>query len=64
MLVKRTKATESVRDVVATMAVEGMYLSKDFIEELIKVAEGKKTSEELRQEVIRKYADIGMEQGD
>lgn len=64
MLVKRTKATESVRDVVATMAVEGMYLSKDSIEELIKVAEGKKTSEELRQEVIRKYADIGMEQGD
>ena len=64
MLVKRTQATESVRDVVATMAVEGMYLSKDSIEELIKVAEGKKTSEELRQEVIRKYADIGMEQGD
>lgn len=64
MLVKRTKATESVRDVVATMAVEGMYLSKDFIEELIKVAEGKKTSEELRQEVIRKYADTGRKQGD
>ena len=64
MVVKRTKATESVRDVVATMAVEDMYLSKDFIEELIKVAEGKKTSEELRQEVIRKYADTGREQGD
>ena len=64
MLVKRTKATESVRDVVATMAVEGMYLSKDFIEELIKVTEGKKTSEELRQEVIRKYADTGRKQGD
>lgn len=64
MLVKRTKATESVRDVVATMAVEGMYLSKDSIEELIKVAEGKKTSEELRQEVIRKYADTGRKQGD
>lgn len=64
MVVKRTKATESVRDVVATMAVEGMYLSKDFIEELIKVAEGKKTSEELRHEVIKKYADTGRKQGD
>jgi hypothetical protein len=56
MVVENTKKTESVRNVVATMAIEDMYLNEDFVVELIKVAKGEKTSEALRQEVIRKYA--------
>lgn len=56
MIVDNVKATKSVNNVVATMAVEDMYLSKSFGEELIKVAKGEKTSEELRQSVIKKYA--------
>lgn len=56
MVVENTKATESVRNVVATMAIEDMYLSKEFVIELIKVAKGEKKSEELRQEIIKKYA--------
>lgn len=56
MIVENTKKTESVRNVVATMAIEDMYLSKDFVAELLKVAKGEKTSEQLRQEVIKKYA--------
>lgn len=56
MIVKKNKKIEGVRDVVATMAIEDMYLSKDFVVELIKVAEGEKTSEQLRQEVISRYA--------
>ena len=55
MIVKRTKATEQISNVVSSMAIENMFYSKEFIEELIKVAEGKKTSEELRKEVIKKY---------
>ena len=38
------------------MAIENMYLSNDFIKELLKVSRGEKTSEELRQEVIKQYA--------
>ena len=38
------------------MAIENMHLSKAFVEELVKVSNGEKTSEQLRQEVIRKYA--------
>ena len=38
------------------MAIENMYLSNDFIKELLKVSRGEKTSEELRQEVIEQYA--------
>lgn len=56
MTVDNIKATKSVNDVVATMAIEDMYLSKNFVTELIKVAKGEKTSDELRQEVIKKYA--------
>lgn len=56
MLVDNTRKNESIRDVVATMAIEDMYLSRDFVTELIKVAQGEKSSEELRQEVIKKYA--------
>ena len=56
MLVKNDKKMRGIRDVVATMAIENMYLSKDFVNELIKVSNGEKTSEQLRQEVIKKYA--------
>lgn len=55
MKIKNTKQMRDVKKVVATMAIEDMYLSKAFVSELIKVANGEKTSEELRQEVIRKY---------
>ena len=50
------KQPQRVTDVVATMAIEDMYLSREFVSELVKVANGKRTSESLRQEVIKKYA--------
>ena len=56
MVVENTKAASDVKEIVATMAIENMYLKKDFVLELIKVANGKKSSEELRQEVIRRHA--------
>lgn len=56
MTVSNTKTTRGIRNVAATMAIENMYLSKDFIEELVRVSNGEKTTEQLRQEVIHKYA--------
>lgn len=56
MVVKNTKESRRVKNVVATMALENMYLSKDFIDELLKVSKGEKSSEQLRQEVLSKYA--------
>lgn len=61
MIVSNTKEMRQVRDVVATMAIEDMYLSREFVEELIKVANGEKTSEQLRQEVINKYKQKSVE---
>ena len=45
-----------LKNVLSSMAIEDMYFSNDFIKEMIKVAKGEKTSEELRQEVIEQYA--------
>lgn len=56
MLVKNTEATRNVRNAVASMAIEDMYFSKEFVSELIEAAEGKRTYEELRKEAIDKYA--------
>lgn len=56
MVVKNTKDARKVKNVVATMALENMYLSKDFVNELLKVSRGEKSSEQLRQEVLQKYA--------
>lgn len=55
MFLENTKENREIRNVVTTMALEGMYLDEEFINELIKVSKGEKTSEELRQEIIKKY---------
>lgn len=56
MTIENTKKTRDIRYVASTMAIENMHLSNAFVAELVKVSNGEKTSEELRQEVIRKYA--------
>ncbi len=56
MQVKNTDAARKVRDVVASMAIEDMYLESDYILKLIEVADGKRKSEDLIDEVISQYA--------
>ena len=55
MFVEDTRENRQIKKVVSTMAIEDMYFSKDFIAEMIKVSKGEKTSEELRQEIIKKH---------
>lgn len=54
--IPRLKPDDMVRQVVATMAIEDMYFSDEFIEKMLKVARGEMTTGEVRQEVIRRYA--------
>jgi hypothetical protein len=56
MIIKNTEAGRIVQRVAATMAIEDMYVSKEFIEKLLKVSNGEMTSEELRKEVLKEYA--------
>ena len=56
MIIKNTEAGRIVQRVAATMAIEDMYVSKEFIEKLLKVSKGEMTSEELRKEVLKEYA--------
>ena len=56
MFVENTKENRELKAVADTMAIENMYISSEFLQELLKVEKGEKTAEELRQEVIQKYA--------
>ena len=56
MIIKNTESGRQVQQVAATMAIEDMYVSKEFIEKLLKVSEGEMRSEELRKEVLKEYA--------
>lgn len=54
--IPRLKPEDMVRQVVATMAVEDMYLPDDFIKKLEKIAAGEVSSVDVIQEVITEYA--------
>ncbi len=56
MIVKNTEAGRKVQQVAATMAISDMYVSKEFIEKLLKVSEGEMTTDDLIQELNDKYA--------
>ena len=56
MVIDNTKENREIKNVISTLAIENMFLSADFINELIKVSKGEKSTEDLRQEVIKKYA--------
>ena len=48
-------AEYKVAQVVATLAISGMHVSKEFREELLLMAQGKKTSKELLEDLNDKY---------
>ena len=56
MIIKNTKAGRKVQQVAATMAISDMYVSKEFIEKLLKVSNGEMTTDDLIQELNDKYA--------
>lgn len=46
----------SVRQVLATMAIEDMYFSNEFVEDMLKVANGELSTEQVREAVLKEYA--------
>lgn len=56
MIIENTEAGRKVQQAVATMAIEDMYVSKEFIEKLLKVSKGEMTTDDLIQELNDKYA--------
>ncbi len=56
MLLNDTEENKAVINVAATMAVENMPLSEEFIKKLMQVNKGEITAGELRNEVIKRYA--------
>lgn len=56
MIIKNTEAGRKVQQAAATMAISDMYVSKEFIEKLLKVGNGEMTTDDLIQELNEKYA--------
>ena len=52
---------DALKNVLSTMAIENMFVSEDFLMELISVEQGEKTSEQLIQETINKHKKIETE---
>ena len=44
-----------VRQVLATMAIEDMYFSSEFVNEMVKAANGELSTEQVREMVLEKY---------
>ncbi len=53
---EKAEIDPALSNVIATLAIEDMYLSPDFVSKLQDVSEGRISSEDLRQEVLQKYA--------
>lgn len=53
MILENTPENRKVAKVAASLAIDNMYLDEDFLNKLVNAANGKKTYEELRQEVIQ-----------
>lgn len=56
LVVENTKENRALQQVVATMSIEGMYFDKDFLEKMLQVSKGEKTTEEIVEEIKREYA--------
>lgn len=56
LVVENTKENRTLQQVAATMAIEDMYLDKDFLNKMLQVSRGEKTTEEIIEEIKREYA--------
>ena len=56
MTYKEKENLLKIQNVTATMAIEGMYFNRAFLQKMMQVSRGELTTEEVRQEVIKKYA--------
>ncbi len=56
LVVENTKENRALQQVVATMSIEDMYFDKDFLEKMLQVSKGEKTTEEIVEEIKREYA--------
>jgi len=56
MTLPNTKETRMVKSVAASMAIENMFVDEEFILEMVKLARGEKTAEEIIEETIKLYA--------
>ena len=55
MIVVNTKENRDIKKVAASMAIENMFFDEDFIQEMIKVSKGEKSTADIIKEIIKEY---------
>ena len=51
-----SKVSKGIRDVIATMAIENMFLEDDFVNKLTAIENGELTCDDVRKEIAQEYA--------
>lgn len=55
MKLPNTPKNQAIAEAAATLAIENMYPDEAFIREILKVENGEKNYEQLRQEILAEY---------
>ncbi len=62
LLLPNTKENRQVAHVASTMAIEGMPLSREEVNDLLRMAKGEVTGEQLRKKVLAQVRNAVMEE--
>ena len=60
MLVENTKENRAVAEAVASLAIENLFFSKDYIIEVMKVLNGERSADNLISEVRKEYTETNI----
>ncbi len=55
MIVVNTKENRDIKKVAASMAIENMFFDEEFIQKMIKVSKGEKSTADIIKEIIKEY---------
>lgn len=55
MIIENTKENRAIKSVISSMAIENMFFDEKFINEILKVSRGEKSTEEIIKDIVEEY---------
>ena len=55
MIIENTKENRAIKSVISSMAIENMFFDKKFINDILKVSRGEKSTEEIIKDIVKEY---------
>lgn len=53
--IENTKENRAIKSVISSMAVENMFFDEKYINEILKVSRGEKSTEEIINDIVKEY---------